>query len=400
MTRIGYLDCAAGISGDMLLGALIDAGWPEQKLRELISKLKLGDVQLKVDRVSKRGIAATQVNILSSPHQPHRGLHDLSTIVMQADLPDAIQQRAISALRLLAEAESQVHGVPVDRIHFHEVGAVDTIVDIVGALVGFEELNITEIHCSALPWSRGTVKTEHGILPVPPPAVVLLLHDVPVVGADIEGETVTPTGATLARTLAKQFGTMPPMRVERVGYGAGQRDWPDRPNILRLTIGESATATAGLEVERLVVLSCNIDDMNPEWFEPLVKHLNDAGALDVWLTPVQMKKHRPGTVVEVLCGAENAATIRGVLLRHSTTLGVRESGVTRYSLPRRVEMVETVYGRVRIKVARLPDDSVKASPEHDDCVARAGEHGVSVGDVWLAAIEAFKPTRRADEASI
>ena len=192
-----------------------------------------------------------------------------------------------------------MHGVPVDRIHFHEVGAVDTIVDIVGALVGFTELNITEVHCSALPWSRGTVKTEHGILPVPPPAVALLLRDVPVVGADIEGETVTPTGATLARTLAKQFGTMPPMRVERVGYGAGQRDWPDRPNVLRLTIGESADDAAGLQVEQLVVLSCNIDDMNPQWYEPLMKHLNDAGALDVWLTPVQMKKNRPGTLVEV-----------------------------------------------------------------------------------------------------
>ena len=390
MTRIGYLDCAAGISGDMLLGALIDVGWPEQNLRELIAKLKLGDVQLKVDRVSKRGIAATQVSIISPHHQPHRGLNDLSAIIMQAEIPAAIQEVAISALRLLAEAESQVHGVPVDRIHFHEVGAVDTIVDIVGALVGITELNISEVQCSALPWSRGTVKTEHGILPVPPPAVALLLRDVPVFGADIEGETVTPTGATLARTLANKFGTMPPMRVERVGYGAGQRDWPDRPNVLRLTIGESVDDATGLQVEQLVVLSCNVDDMNPEWYEPLMKHLNDAGALDVWLTPVQMKKNRPGTVVEVLCRPENAAIIRGALLRHSSTLGVRESGVTRYSLPREIHTVQTKYGDVRVKVAHLPDGSWKSSPEHDDCVARAGENGVSVSDVWLAAIQAVK----------
>jgi uncharacterized protein (TIGR00299 family) protein len=394
VTRIGYLDCPAGISGDMLLGALIDVGWPEQNLRELISKLKLGDVQLKVDRVSKRGIAATQVNILSSPDQPHRGLHDLSAIVMQAELPGAIQQQAISALRLLAEAESQVHGVPVDRIHFHEVGAVDTIVDIVGSLVGFTELNITEVHCSALPWSRGTVKTEHGVLPVPPPAVALLLRDVPVVGADIEGETVTPTGATLVRTLAKQFGTMPAMRVERVGYGAGQRDWLDRPNVLRLTIGESADDAAGLQVEQLTLLSCNIDDMNPQWYEPLVKRLNDAGALDVWLTPVHMKKGRPAIVVEVLCRPPEAAPVRDLLLRHSTTLGVRETVVTRHSLPRHVETVQTVYGAIRMKVARLPDGSVKASPEHEDCVARAGEHGVSVGDVWSAAMQAVKSANR------
>ena len=174
--RVAYLDCAAGISGDMVLGALIDVGWPEQKLRELIAKLKIGDVQLKVDRVNKRGIDATQVSILSSPHQPHRGLHDLATIVMQADLSESIQHRAIAALQLLAEAESQVHGVPVDRIHFHEVGAVDTIVDVVGAFVGFSDLQIEEVHSSSLPWSRGTVKTEHGVLPVPPPAVALLLR--------------------------------------------------------------------------------------------------------------------------------------------------------------------------------------------------------------------------------
>ena len=385
MTRVAYLDCLAGISGDMLLGALIDVGWPEQNLRALISKLKLGDVQLKVDRVSKRGIAATQVSILSPHHQPHRGLNDLSAIVMQAELPGAIQEVAISALRLLAEAESQVHGVPVERIHFHEVGAVDTIVDIVGALVGITELNIDEVHCSALPWSRGTVKTEHGILPVPPPAVALLLRDVPVVGADIEGETVTPTGATLARTLAKQFGTMPKMRVERVGYGAGQRDWPDRPNVLRLTIGETVDDATGLQAEQLVMLSCNIDDMNPQWYEPLMKHLNDAGALDVWLTPVQMKKNRPGTLVEVLCVAEVAAKLREVLLVHSTTLGVRETLDTRYSLPREIQTVQTRYGEIRVKVARLPDGSLKSSPEHDDCGARAEEHGVSIREVWLEA---------------
>jgi uncharacterized protein (TIGR00299 family) protein len=390
MTRIAYLDCASGISGDMLLGALIDVGWPEQNLRELIAKLRLGDVQLKVDRVSKRGINATQVNILSSPHQPHRGLHDLTSIVMQAEISQSIQERAISALRLLAEAESQVHGVPVERIHFHEVGAVDTIIDIVGALVGFEQLGIEEIYCGALPWSRGTVKTEHGILPVPPPAVALLLREVPVVGADIEGETVTPTGATLARTLVKQFRTMPAMAVERVGYGAGNRDWPDRPNVLRITIGEANEATEGLIVERLVQLSCNIDDMNPEWYAPLMTRLQDAHALDVWLTPVQMKKNRPGTVVEILCREEDSVSLREILLRHSTTLGIRETQVTRYSLPRRIETIETAYGAVRMKVATLPDGLTKASPEHEDCVARANERDVSAGEVWLAATRAFK----------
>ena len=389
MTRIAYLDCPAGISGDMLLGALLDAGWPEENLRRLIAKLKIGNVQLKVESISKRGIAATQVNILSNEHHPHRGLHDLTKIVTEADLPSTIQERAISALTLLAEAESQVHGVPIDRIHFHEVGAVDTIVDIVGTLMGFADLNIGEVYSSALPWSRGTVKTEHGILPVPPPAVALLLRDVPVIGVDIEGETVTPTGATLARTLAKSFGTTPSMRVQRVGYGAGQRDWPDRPNVLRLTIGETSEST-GLLSEPLVILSCNIDDMNPQWYEPLMKQLAEANALDVWLIPVQMKKNRPGTLVEVLCRPEDTSALRDLLLRHTTTLGVRESPVTRYSLPRETQTVQTVYGAVRVKVAKLPDGSTKAAPEHDDCVARAAEHGASVRDVWLAAVNAFQ----------
>jgi pyridinium-3,5-bisthiocarboxylic acid mononucleotide nickel chelatase len=390
--RVAYLDCAVGISGDMLLGALIDVGWPEQNLRELIAKLKIGDVQVKVDRVSKRGITATQVNILSSPHQPHRGLHDLATIVMQADLPQSIQQRAIAALQLLAEAESQVHGVPIDRIHFHEVGAVDTIVDIVGALVGFSELQIEEVHASALPWSRGTVKTEHGILPVPPPAVALLLRDVPVVGVDIEGETVTPTGAILARTISKQFGTMPAMKVERVGYGAGQRDWPDRPNVLRLTIGD-ASDTAGLHVEQLAILSCNIDDMNPQWYEPVVKLLSEANALDVWLTPVQMKKYRPGTMIEVLCQPPDAEKLRALLFRHTSTLGVRETSVARHSLPREIQTVQTEYGPVRVKVATLPDGSQKASPEHDDCAGRAAECHVTISAVWLAAVNSFGAPR-------
>jgi len=389
--RVAYLDCATGISGDMLLGALIDVGWPEQRLRELIGELKIGDVQLKVDRVSKRGITATQVNVLSSPHQPHRGLHDLTTIILNADLPPSIQQRAMAALQLLAEAESQVHGVPLDRIHFHEVGAVDTIVDIVGALVGFNELQIEGVHSSALPWSRGTVKTEHGVLPVPPPAVALLLRDVPVVGVDIEGETVTPTGAVLARTITKQFGTMPAMTVERVGYGAGQRDWPDRPNVLRLTIGESAGT--GLQVEQLSVLSCNIDDMNPQWYEPLMKELNEAGALDVWLTPVHMKKNRPGTMIDVLCQPANADKLRALLLRHTSTLGVRETSVARYSLPREIQTVQTQYGPIRLKVATLPDGSHKASPEHDDCVTRAAEKGVTVSEVWFAAVSSFNASR-------
>lgn len=393
MTRVAYLDCFAGISGDMLLGALLSVGWPEERLRDVIARLKLGDVQLNVERIRKRGIFATQVTITSPPHQPHRGLNELSTIVLEADLPVKIQQRALSALKLLAEAESAIHHVPVDHIHFHEIGAVDTLVDIVGALAGLHDLNIETVYSTPLPWSQGTVKTEHGILPVPPPAVTLLLQGIPVVGVNIEGETVTPTGATLVRTLAKDFGPMPAMQVERVGYGAGHHDWPDRPNVLRLVIGQTENGRAGLTVETLTVLACNIDDMNPQWYAPLMQALQEANALDVWLTPAQMKKNRPATVVEVLCRKDQADKLRLLLLRHSTTLGVRGYTVTRYSINRRVETIQTQYGPVRIKVADMPDDSVRIAPEHDDCLDRAVEHGVSVSEVWMAAQQAFRQNK-------
>jgi len=394
VTTVAYLDCFAGISGDMLLGALLSAGWPVERLQDVIAQLKLGDVGLDVRRVSKHGVSATQVTIHSSPHQPHRGLKELSAIVLEASLPAQIQQRAFSALTWLAEAESEVHNVPVERIHFHEVGAVDTVVDIVGALVGFEELNIDSIYCSAVPWSRGTVKTEHGVLPVSPPAVALLLKGLPVVGVDIEGETVTPTGATLVRTIVKEFGPMPPMKVGAVGYGAGQSDWPDRPNVLRLTIGQAAESASGLTVETLTVLACNIDDMNPQWYAPAMDAFQEAGALDVWLTPVQMKKNRPATIVEVLCRKDQANELRSLLLKHTTTLGVREHDVIRYSLDRTIQTVETEYGSVRVKLATLTDGSVKVAPEHDDCAARALEHGVTVSDVWIAAQQSYDQNKR------
>ena len=251
--------------------------------------------------------------------------------------------------------------------------------------MGLHELNISTIHCAPIPWSHGTIQTAHGVLPVPPPAVAELLRGIPVFDVNIQGEMVTPTGAALMRTLAANFGPIPTMTVSRVGYGAGRRDWPDRPNLLRLVIGE--TTESELQVETLLVIACNIDDMTPQWYGPLMEKLLEAQALDVWLTPVHMKKNRPGTVIEVLCRTTQAETVRTLLLRHSTTLGVREYAVQRYSLERYIETVATPYGLVRVKVAKLPGGGNKAAPEHDDCVARASEHQVSVREVWLAAIQ-------------
>ncbi len=387
MTVVAYLDCFAGISGDMCLGALIDAGWPEARLQATIHALKLEGVSATVQRVTKNGIGGTQVTINIPPDQPHRGLDDLEAILADSDLALGVQQQARTILRLLGQVESQVHGVPIDQIHFHEIGAVDTIVDIVGTVTGFHDLNVETITSAPLPWSHGTIKTAHGILPVPPPAVAALLQGLPVIGVDVEGEMVTPTGAALVRSLAQQIGSAPAMQVQRVGYGAGTREWPDRPNLLRLVLGERQNEK--LTVEPLIILACNIDDMNPQWYGPLMQMLLDTCALDVWLIPVQMKKNRPATVIEVLCKPPDAPALRQLLLQHTTSLGVREQTVTRYSVERQIETVETAYGAVRVKVAFLSDGSRRAAPEHDDCVTRAAEAHVPIREVWLAAMQTF-----------
>ncbi len=421
MTTIAYLDCFAGISGDMFLGALLDAGWPEDRLREVVTALKLANVTINVARTSKQGISGTQVTVNAPGDQPARAFTDLVAMVNSANLPDNVKQQTLAALKLLGETEAAIHNVPLEQIHFHELGAVDTLVDIVGTFTGLHDLNVAQVLSAPLPWSQGTVKTAHGLLPVPPPAVAALMQGLPVIGVDVQGEMVTPTGAVLVRSLAEGFGPIPAMRVERVGYGAGQRDWPDRPNLLRLVIGEltsppvplsqkagegepvanldpaplSATRTGGkglgdrgVIIETLTILSCNLDDMNPQWYGPLIQALFEAHALDVWLTPVQMKKSRPATVVEVLCKPFHADTLMDLLFQHTTTLGVRQQSVSRYSLARRFSSVETPYGPVRVKIATLPDGSERIAPEHDDCAARAAEHGVSIREVWLAAFSA------------
>jgi uncharacterized protein (TIGR00299 family) protein len=393
MPAIAYLDCFSGISGDMLLGALVDAGWPLERLQAVVESLQLDNVQVQTSRTSKHGIAGTLIRVVAPRDQVARGRDDLVEMVRRAGLAKPVEEQATAVINILAEAESRVHHVPVEAIHFHEIGAVDTLVDIVGTVVGLNELGVEAVYSTPLPWSSGTVKTAHGILPVPPPAVALLLEGIPVVGVDIQGEMVTPTGASLVRALARDFGPIPPMRVERVGYGAGQRDWAERPNLLRLVIGQAETPSDGLTVETLTVLACNIDDMNPQWYGPLVETLLKAEALDVWLTPVQMKKNRPATVVEVLCTPSRSGELRRLLFQQTTTLGVREYTVTRNCVERHIETVQTRYGPVRVKVGVLPGGGVKAAPEHDDCLALAAEHQVSVREVWTAAVQAANLSR-------
>jgi pyridinium-3,5-bisthiocarboxylic acid mononucleotide nickel chelatase len=387
---LAYLDCFSGISGDMLLGALIDLGWSLENLQAVVDRLQLDGVTVDAQRVEKQGISATWIHVNIPDEQVHRHRSDLIEIITRAKLSDDLEERAIAVVDALALAESKVHNVSIEEIHFHEIGAVDTIVDIVGAVVGLHELGISELVCSPLPWSYGTVRAAHGILPVPPPAVTELLQGIPVVSVDVQGELVTPTGAALARVLSKSFGSIPSMTIGGVGYGAGTKNLPERANVLRIVTGHSTRSSEQIKVETLTILACNIDDANPEWLGILPETMLQAGALDVWMTPTFMKKNRPATCVEVLCRPENTHKLRDLLFRHTTTLGIREQTILRSALPRYFETVETPFGSVQVKFTTLPDGSKKFAPEHEDCATRAREHNVSVREVWLSAIQAIE----------
>lgn len=387
MTRIAYIDCFAGASGDMLLGALIDAGWPLADLQAVAAALGLEGVTIRAERVVKHGLSGTQVHIDAPDAQPLRHPADLKRLIAGSGLPEAVTARALAVIDALAQVEARVHGIPVEDVHFHEVGAVDTLVDVVGVIAGLHALGIARVVAAPVPWSHGTIRIAHGEFPVPPPAVAALLEGVPVRGVDVAGELVTPTGAALLTGLAEGFGLIPALTVARVAYGAGTRDWPDRPNMLRLVLGDDA-GTGSLQAETLTVLACNLDDMVAEWYGPLVEDAFRAGALDAWLTPVHMKKGRPAVVVEILCRPADAPALRELVFRQTTTLGLREYTVTRWALPRASHTVQTAYGPVRVKTGHLPDGGHKFAPEHDDCAAHAAAHGVSVREVWLAAVQA------------
>ena len=410
-----YFDIFVGVSGDMVLGALVDAGLPVTELERVVQALGLTDhVSLRVDRVRKGALAATKVTVIThgepdSPHahlryvppagplrppyhahshgHSHRTLGQILDMIARAALPPEVKERATAVFRRLAQAEARVHGMSPEDVHFHEVGALDAVVDIVASVAGLHALGVERVVVSPIPLARGYVETAHGRLPVPAPATAALLEGVPVRGLDLEAETVTPTGAALMTTLADAFGPFPPMQVNRVGYGAGTMDLPV-PNVLRLWLGEPSTLPEkGWEVRPLTVLSTNVDDMPGEWLGPLFDHLLTAGALDVWFTPIQMKKGRPGVLITVLAPPAKASQLRALLLRETTTLGVREYTVNRWCVPRRQVVVETRWGPVRLKVARLPDGTERAKPEFEDCRTLAEKHGIPLADICRAAME-------------
>ena len=396
--RIAYFDCFAGISGDMTLGALIAAGASADALRERLSALPLSGYGIDVQQVRKRGIAAVDVTVTVNDHDRERRLGDIIELIGSSSLPESVKRRSVRIFERLAEAEAEVHGCPIDHVHFHEVGAVDAIVDIVGAVVCLDLLGVEKVYCSPLPVPHGFVQSAHGTFPLPAPATVELTKGIPVYGVDVEGELVTPTGAAILTGIASVFGPSPAMRIDSAGYGAGKADYPF-PNALRVVVGEGDVEPS-LTVEPLLTLETNLDDMNPQFYDSVMDSLFAAGARDVFLTPIQMKKNRPASLLSVLCDRDKANTMLSILFRGTSTLGVRVQEVRRACLERDWETVETVYGPVRIKVGRLDGEQVNAAPEYEDCREAASNHGASVAEVYESALAAYRashpasPTRR------
>jgi uncharacterized protein (TIGR00299 family) protein len=392
--KIAYFDCFAGASGDMILGALLDAGLPETTLQQGLAALRLVDFELRASRVMKKGLSATKVDVLVADDVPVRHLPEIEAIVEESDLSPAIKERAIAIFRRLGQVEASIHGMPIEQVHLHELGGVDTIVDVVGALIGLDELGIQQVYASPLPMSRGFVRSAHGSIPLPAPATVALLADrspqgkgVPIVGVDLEAELVTPTGAAILSSLAVDFSPIPDMRLMAVGYGAGGRDLPI-PNVLRLLLGTQPTAKDAT-IESLVVLETNVDDLNPEIYDYVMARLFEAGALDVFLSPIHMKKNRPATLLRVLCRPGDSDSLMAILFAETSTLGVREQWVTRHCLDRTVHTVETAYGPVRVKVADWGAGQIKAAPEYEDCRRLAEARQVPLREVYQAAQQAF-----------
>ncbi len=392
--KLAYFDCFSGASGDMILGALMDAGCDAAALEAGLRRLPVEGWRLGVTKVKKKGIAATKVSAESHEHHAHRSLGAILDIIGRADLSAGVKERASAIFQRLGEAEARIHSVPVEQIHFHEVGAVDAIIDIVGACIGFELLGLERFACSPLNVGGGVVKAAHGVMPVPAPATADLLRDAPTYSSGIERELVTPTGAAILATVCGEFGAQPRMRVSAIGYGAGTADLNEQANVLRLFVGESvgASETAAWD-EEIAVVEANLDDMNPQIYGYFQEKALAAGALDVYTVPVQMKKNRPGTLLTVLCGTGDVDAMMKLIFAETTTIGARAYTARRRTLARESVTVDTPLGAVRMKLARANGRVLNAAPEYDDCQRIAAEKNVPLKQVISEAMVEFQKRR-------
>lgn len=387
MSRLLYVDAIGGLAGDMLLGALVDAGAELARVQDGLDRLGVAGLRLETAAVERGGIGATRLTVEAPEQHAHRRLADVLALIDGTGLAPRPAARARAVFEQLARAEGRVHRVAPETVTFHEVGAVDAIADVCGIALALETLEVDRLACSALPVPRGgLVQATHGALPLPAPATLELLRGAPLYGVEAETELVTPTGAAVVAALVDGYGPLPALRLEAVGYGAGARDGGDRPNLVRVLVGtvEQATGSRGA----VSLLETNLDDLPGELVPDAVGHCTEAGALDVWTVPVQMKKGRPGVVLSALChpGAERA--VAEAMLRHTTALGVRVRGAERFELERHWQTVAVGGEAVRIKLGLLDGEVVNAAPEHDDCAHAAERLGVAVGEVWAQALAA------------
>jgi uncharacterized protein (TIGR00299 family) protein len=382
--RVAYLDCVGGLAGDMLLAALLDAGAAEEALQAVPEAIGLERVEIAAERVERQGIGALHVRVDAPHDHADRRYRDIRLLLEESALTEAVRARSLDAFARLAAVEARIHGVELDDVHFHELGAVDTLVDVCGAFTLLEELGVELVACSPLPFARGLTRAAHGVLPLPAPATLGLLEGAPLAGVETEAELVTPTGAAIAATVVEEWGSLPPLTLDRVGYGAGSRDFPDRPNVVRVVLGSAA---GGLTpAGDVVLLETNLDDLVPELLPDAVERCFEAGALDVWTVPAQMKKGRPGIVLSVLARPEAETELARVLLHETTALGVRVRRLGRYELEREEKVVAVDGGTVRVKVGLLEGRVVNVAPEHDDCARVARETGRAVKSVWAEAL--------------
>ncbi len=377
--RIAYFDCFSGASGDMILGALIDAGLNPRRLREALTKLRIPTVRIRVRKVLKKGISGTQVLVEGRNEKRfHRNLNEVLQIIKRSRVEKEVRERSEEIFRRIASVEGKIHQIPTEEVHFHELGGLDSIVDIVGAVWGIRELGIEKIHVSRVNVGAGFVKCEHGILPVPAPAALSLMEGKPIYSSGVERELLTPTGAALLATLGSEFGAMPRLHVERVGYGAGRDDLP-HPNLLRLIVGTSESTS---EKETVAVIETNIDDMNPQFYDYVMEKLLAMEVLEVFVTPILMKKNRPGHLLTVICPSGKLPSVAKFLFEETTTLGLRWHEEEREKTDRKILRLQTRYGRIRFKLARWEGRTVNLSPEYDDCKRLALERGIPLKEVF------------------
>lgn len=415
--KILYFDCFAGAAGDMIVGALLDAGLPFDELKRALGSLAVDGCDVSIDRVIKAGVTATKFRVhagapagagrpevhthaggpashthAGSPSHGHHTLAEIEAAILRSALSDAGKARALAMFRRLAEAEAAIHGLPLDQIHLHEVGAIDSIVDIVGAVFAMEWFQADRIVVSPLNVGGGMVRSAHGVFPVPAPATVALLKDAPVYSSGIQVELLTPTGALILTEYASAFGPVPAMRVHRAGYGAGDREFAETPNVVRVLVGEGEDPkpqAPGPKAHPVVVLECEIDDMNPQIFGPLMDALYAAGALEVFYSAVQMKKNRPGTLMTLVARPEHREKLTDIVFRESTTIGVRYQEMSRDCLDREMVSVATAVGPVRFKVARRNGQVVNAQPEFDDLAKLAAERSIPIKEIQALAQKAW-----------